>query len=178
MSGGMGGGEGGVAEDLLNTKGDTHGFTTENARVPIGINNQVLQADSTEALGLKWATLANGNLSFVVACSDETSDLTTGEKVQFRMPFAFTVTGVRASLSTAATGASLFTVDIEQGGSSILSTPITIDSGETTSVTAATPPVISTTALTNDSIITIDIDQIGNTTTGKGLKVVILGNES
>jgi|TARA_R110000824_G_C14973286_1_gene653321 hypothetical protein len=178
MSGGMGGGEAGVPDDLLTTKGDTHGYTTENARVPIGINNQVLQADSTEALGLKWATLANGNLSFVIACSDETTDLTTGEKVQFRMPFAFTVSEVRASLTTAATGASLLTVDIEQGGVSILSTPITIDASETTSTTAATPPVISTTALTNDSIITVDIDQIGNTTAGRGLKCVIIGSET
>ena len=56
MSGGMGGGEAGVAEDLLTTKGDTHGFSTENARVAIGSNTQVLTADSTEALGLKWAT--------------------------------------------------------------------------------------------------------------------------
>ena len=104
--------------------------------------------------------------------------MTTGQKVQFRTPFGFTVSGVRASLTTAATGASLFTVDIEQGGVSILSTPITIDSGETTSVTAATPPVISTTALTNDSIITIDVDQIGNTTSGQGLKVTILGSET
>ena len=60
MSGGMGGGEGGVAEDLLTTKGDTHGYTTENSRVGIGLNSQVLTADSTEALGLKWATPAAG----------------------------------------------------------------------------------------------------------------------
>jgi hypothetical protein len=178
MSGGMGGGETGVPDDLLTTKGDTHGFTTENARVPIGLDNQVLQADSGEALGLKWSTLANGNSSFVIACSAEDEAITTGQKVQFRTPFAFTVSGVRASLTTAATGASLFTVDIEQGGVSILSTPITIDSGETTSVTAATPPVILTTALTNDSIITIDVDQIGNTASGQGLKVTILGSET
>ena len=60
MSGGMGGGEAGVPDDLLTTKGDTHGFTTENARVPIGANNQVLTADSTEALGLKWDDVAAG----------------------------------------------------------------------------------------------------------------------
>lgn len=59
-SGGMGGGEAGVPDDLLTTKGDTHGFTTENARVPIGANNQVLTADSTEALGLKWDDVAAG----------------------------------------------------------------------------------------------------------------------
>ena len=54
----MGGGSGGVSEELLTTKGDTHGYTTENARVAIGTNTQVLTADSTEALGLKWADSA------------------------------------------------------------------------------------------------------------------------
>jgi len=60
MSGGMGGGEGGVAEDLLTTKGDTHGYTTENARVPIGTDGQVITADSTVPLGLAWATTGGG----------------------------------------------------------------------------------------------------------------------
>ena len=40
----------------LTTKGDLYGFSTLDARVPIGTNNQVLTADSAEALGLKWAT--------------------------------------------------------------------------------------------------------------------------
>lgn len=39
----------------LTTKGDLLGFSTINARVPIGSNNQVLTADSAQALGLKWA---------------------------------------------------------------------------------------------------------------------------
>ena len=60
MSGGMQGG-GGVAEDLLTTKGDTHGYTTENARVPIGTNDQVLTADSTTALGLAWKEAGGGS---------------------------------------------------------------------------------------------------------------------
>ena len=54
MSGGMQ--AGGVSKELLTTKGDTHGFSTVNQRVGIGANTQVLTADSTEALGLKWAT--------------------------------------------------------------------------------------------------------------------------
>jgi len=54
MSGGMQ--SGGVSKELLTTKGDTHGYSTLNERVPIGSNSQVLTADSTEALGLKWAT--------------------------------------------------------------------------------------------------------------------------
>jgi len=44
----------------LTTKGDLFGYDTGNARIPIGTNNQVLTADSTQALGLKWATPAGG----------------------------------------------------------------------------------------------------------------------
>ena len=56
----------GVPDDLLTTKGDTHGYSTTNARIPIGSDNDVLTADSTEALGLKWAAPAGGgSMSFV-----------------------------------------------------------------------------------------------------------------
>lgn len=46
----------------LTTKGDLWGYNTDNARIPIGSNDQVLTADSTEALGLKWATLSGNTL--------------------------------------------------------------------------------------------------------------------
>ena len=49
-------GGGGVSEQLLTTKGDTHGFSNQNSRVGIGLDTQVLTADSAQALGLKWAT--------------------------------------------------------------------------------------------------------------------------
>lgn len=110
-----------------------------------------------------------------IACSDETTDLTTGAaKVTFRMPFAFTLFAVRASVTTAPTGAAI-TVDINEGGASILSTPITIDAGEKTSTTAATPAVISDAALADDAEITIDIDSVGSTVAGAGLKVYLIG---
>jgi hypothetical protein len=38
------------------TKGDLAGFDTASKRIPVGSNAQVLTADSTQALGLKWAT--------------------------------------------------------------------------------------------------------------------------
>lgn len=114
--------------------------------------------------------------SIIVACSDETTALSAGAaKVTFRMPYAMTVSAVRASLSTAQTsGASLITVDINDSGSSILSTKLTIDNGEKTSLTAATPAVISASSLAADDEITIDIDAIGDGT-AKGLKVIING---
>lgn len=116
-----------------------------------------------------------GDQAFVIACSDETTDLTTGTaKVTFRMPYAFTVTGVRASVTTAPTGSTI-EVDINEGGASILSTVLSIDASETSSETAATPAVISDSALADDAEITIDIDQVGSTVAGAGLKVAIIG---
>ena len=110
-----------------------------------------------------------------LAASDETTALTTGTaKVTFRMPYAMTVSNVRASLSTAQTSGSIFTVDINEGGTTILSTKLTIDNTEKTSSTAATGVVISDNALADDAEITIDIDQIGDGT-AKGLKVTLIG---
>lgn len=116
--------------------------------------------------------------SIIIACSDETTALTTGTaKVTFRMPYAFTLSAVRASVTTAPTDATL-NVDINEGGVSILSTVITIDASEKTSTTAATPAVISDSALADDAEITIDIDQVGSTVAGAGLKVYLIGTRT
>lgn len=110
-----------------------------------------------------------------IGCSDETTALTAGTgKVTFRMPYGMTLVGARASLTTAQGSGSIFTVDINENGTSILSTKLTIDNTEKSSLTAATPAVISDANLANDSEITIDIDQIGNGS-AKGLKVYLLG---
>lgn len=46
----------------LTTKGDLIGFDgTDNVRLGVGTNNQVLTADSTTATGLKWATPSGGS---------------------------------------------------------------------------------------------------------------------
>ena len=42
----------------LTTKGDLFTFSTVDARLGVGTNNQILVADSAEATGLKWATPA------------------------------------------------------------------------------------------------------------------------
>lgn len=117
-------------------------------------------------------------VELIIAASDESTALTTGTaKVTFRMPFAMTLTGIRASLSTAQASGSIFTVDVNEGGSTILSTKITIDNTEKTSTTAATAAVISDSALADDAEITIDIDQVGDGT-AKGLKVTLIGRRA
>ena len=110
-----------------------------------------------------------------IAVSDEVTPLTVGTgKTTIRMPYGLEITDIRASVNTAPIGANII-VDINQNGTSILSTKLTIDDGEKTSTTAASSYVASTTTLTDDAEITIDIDQVGSATAGKGLKIWIIG---
>jgi hypothetical protein len=130
------------------------------------------------APGAPGATGAPGTpapATITVAASDETTAITAGTaKVTFRMPYAMTVTAVRASLSTAQASGNIFTVDVNEGGTSILGTKLTIDNTEKTSTTAATAATITDASLADDAEITIDVDQIGNGT-AKGLKVTLIG---
>lgn len=115
--------------------------------------------------------------SIIVACSDETTALTTGTaKVTFRMPYAFILSAVRASLTIAQASGSIFTVDINEAGGTILSTKLTIENGATTSVSATVPVVISDPNLADNAVITVDIDQIG-TSGAAGLKVMLIGSQ-
>jgi hypothetical protein len=164
-----------VLNALVDAKGDLVTATADNtpARLAVGTNDFILTAASGETTGLVW----RGSPEVIaVAVSDEETALTTGNaKVTFRMPFAMTLTAVRASLTTASTSG-LRTFDINEGGSTILSTKITIDANEKTSTTAATAAVISDSALADDAEITIDIDVAG--TGAKGAKVYLIGRRA
>lgn len=130
----------------------------------------IIQFDGTDFQLLSKGV--SSNLTF--ACSDEVTDLEVATSVtSFRIVGAKTITGVRASVNTAPTG-SVLTVDINKNGTSILSTKLTIDATEKTSTTAAIPAVISTASIADDDEITVDIDSIGSTIAGKGLKVSLL----
>lgn len=126
-----------------------------------------------------YGTIAQAKAEYLVcAASDESTALTTGTgKVAFRMPYAMTLSAVRCSLTTAQASGSILTVDINDSGTTILSTKLTIDNTEKTSTTAATSAVISDTSLADDAEITIDIDQIGDGT-AKGLKITLIGTRA
>lgn len=110
-----------------------------------------------------------------LAASDETTAITTGtSKVTFRAPCGFALSDLRASVTTAPTGANLV-IDVNVNGSTILSTKLSIDAGEKTSTTAATPAVISSTIIPDDAEITIDFDQVGSSVAGAGVKLSFIG---
>lgn len=144
----------------------------------------LLAANNLSELTATQAT-ARGNIGagdtveyIVIACSDETTALTVATAVaRFRMPFAMTLTEVRLSVNTAPTGSTL-TVNVKDSGTTIFSTKPTIDAGEKTSTTAATPAVISDAALASDAEITIDRDTVGSIVAGAGLKVTLIGTRA
>jgi hypothetical protein len=106
------------------------------------------------------------------AVSDEDSPLQVGtDKIKFRAPYAATISDIRASLSTA--GASITTFDINNNGSSILSTKLTIDGSETTSVTAATPVVISNNIVASDDQFSVDFDAVGGASAGAKINIYV-----
>lgn len=105
----------------------------------------------------------------------EAAALTVGTgKLAIRMPFAMTLTDIRASVTTAPVGAAVI-VDVNEGGTSILDPKLSIDDGAKTSVGSAAPVTITDPNLADDAEITIDVDQIGSGTAGAGLKVTLIG---
>ena len=128
----------------LTTKGQIHTFSTENTALNVSSDDYVLTADSTTATGLAW--LDSGSIkhqvALVIACGTETDAISaTGQVISFRIPYNMTlnagIAGITGSLVTAGTGVNKLTVDIEESGSSILSTALTFDSTESTTTTAS-----------------------------------------
>lgn len=152
---------------------------------PLGntIEQIELAADAVISSKIQDGTIALADVStaaktecIMIAASDETSDLTVAtDKVKFTMPYAMTLTSISASVSTAPVGANLI-ADVNEGGTSIMTTDkLVIDDGETSTSTAATPPALTDTSLASGAVITVDVDQIGSTTAGAGLKVYLVG---
>ncbi len=103
---------------------------------------------------------------------DESTALTTGTgKYTMYMPYSFTVTGVTASATVAPTHTTTpLEVDVNEAGTTILTSVISFASGSNTATGS-----VSDTALASGSAISIDIDNIGDTTAGAGLKIYLTG---
>jgi hypothetical protein len=108
--------------------------------------------------------------AYVIPMADLVSSVSASTlipKQSIRMPFAWTITGVRGFLYTPQTGGDLVTIDIKVNGSSILSTLLTFDNGERTTTTAGTPAVLNTNTIADDAKVDLYCTQIGD---GSGLR--------
>jgi len=147
------------------------------------LTNKTLDANGTgnvlSNIGLAEMEIAGKTEVWAGAMSDETTVLTAAtDQLTFVIPYAFEVTGVLITLTTAGTGAALVTVDINDDGLTILSTKLTIDASEKTSSTAATAAVISSSTIAAGSIMSFDIDTIDTDNVAAGLKVYITGYQT
>lgn len=107
---------------------------------------------------------------------DETTALTIGTgKFNFRMPYPFEMTDIKASVGIRPT-LSKIVVDVNRSGTSIMTTDkLEIDPGLGSTKFSATQPALTTTIFNENDEIEVDIDQIGSGTAGAGLKVYLIG---
>lgn len=140
------------------------GYCTDTGEVFIGDgaeNHQFVLVESATEFDMfrvlgKDASHAVGGIGFVPGVTDEDKCL-----------YPYTILEIGARCDIAGSGSSTI-IEVKKNGSSILSTPITIEDGETSSRTASTQPVISDGSVIEGDIITYYFTQVA-TTPGKGL---------
>jgi hypothetical protein len=147
---GPAGSAGGAA---LTTKGDILGYDTAANRIPVGSDGQFLSADSTQTLGVKWATR-----SITVGWMMGTGATGTNVGKRLVAPRAGQITGGRIVID-ASDGSADLTFDIKQNGTTIFSSARTITHGASAgAVTDLTSALASNpTAVAAGDIFTLDI---------------------
>lgn len=180
-----------ITAHIANTS-NPHSVTKEQ----VGLGSAENTADLDKPISTATQTALNGKantshthpasditglpVEYEYAVTDEYVPYSAGAaKLIFRIPCNMRLTGVSCYHSVAQTSGSLVTVNLKKAGTGILSTKLTIDNNEESSVTAATPPVISDggnaySDLPYDTKMQVDVDQIGNAT-AVGLKIRLLG---
>lgn len=132
--------------------------------------------DSTRAMPVDQFVASNRNVRYLLyRIVDPSASCATGttQGGDIEIPFDCTIVSIGAWVDTAGV-TNLMTVDVNKNGTTVMATDkITLDSAEKTSRTAATPPALTTTALSAGDLVTVDIDAV-QTTPAKGL-VVRLG---
>ena len=113
-----------------------------------------------------------------LVCSDEKTDIVaslTESKIKFVFQTQQSFTNIVGELNVAAVGGT-FTVDVTKNGTSILSTYLTFDSGETTTRTASIPKVLTTSSVSFNigDYVEVFVRTVGALVPGKGLKIYLM----
>lgn len=138
-----------------------------------GVAGAVLYAKQSGTGNTDWPLVPIQDV-WVISLSDLTSVITaTTNRAYFRAPFAMKLVSVRAYLLTAQSTGSIVTVDINETGTSVLGTKLSVDNGEEDSRTAAAAATITDSSLADGAKITADVDAVGDGT-AKGLMIELV----
>lgn len=147
----------GAGVDQLTTKGDLLGYGSSADRLAVGSNDQVLTADSTQTLGVKWAAIGNAT----TATALETARTING--VSFNGTANITVTAAAGTLSGTELKSTVVTSSLTSVGTL---TDLTVTNAIVGSVTGNAATVTNatlTTALTvNTGTLTLTADAANN----------------
>ena len=158
----------------------TGAITTVQGAVDTTLSANAVDSDHYNDGSIDLEHLANAakTEALIVAASDNTTALTASTVFTFYMPYAMTLTDIKASVLTAPTGAELI-VDVHDAGTTIMDTnKLDIDVTEFHTKDAGTQPVLSDTTLANNAKIEIIVDQIGSTVAGAGLVIYLIGYQT
>ncbi len=111
-------------------------------------------------------------IELIYAISDESTAITaTTGLVPDLITQAFTLTEVVAFCSTGPSGGAIV-FDINLDGTTTLSTKLSIDSGEQSSRSAATPAVISDSGLGNNEVVSFDVESSNGSPVGAKIHLI------
>jgi hypothetical protein len=158
----------GTADNANEVLYDNSGSGLAAVQVQAAVDELDGRIDTLEAVVIPY--------DLVVAASDETTDLDTlaNPRITFRATRAFTLTGVEASVTTAP----VFTttgleVDVLRNAATLLTGDIAFTTGSETAVGTISG---GTVAVSAGDEFTVDINNVGDTTPGAGLKIYLIGN--
>jgi hypothetical protein len=111
--------------------------------------------------------------TMVVALSDYSTDLTIGTKESFLVPCDMLIKNVTASVNTAPTGTTSIIADIHIDGNTMFITRPEISLTKTTTIASGMSVKFVYDILKKNQVAEFIIDQVGDTTAGKGLRLYI-----
>ena len=109
------------------------------------------------------------------AASDATTPLTVSDAGVMFATHDMTIQSVFGAIGIVGGTSGVTTIDIKKNGVSILSTLITVDFGEATSLTAAVQPVVSVSSILKGDRISTNITTISGDGTEAGLQIILNG---
>jgi len=138
-------------------------------------------AGSVNTVKVNGVTVTSAGVAYNASLSQTATDVASNITAHTSSPdYNAAAVGAVITLTAVTLGTGTNDFVVLSTNTTIESTDVDMSGGTSgkTSTTAATPAVISDTTLADDAEITVDIDVIGSSAAGKGLKVWLIGTRN